>query len=69
MSKYFELHSNKLCHGMTKSKSSASAIGLLSSFMVHLVSGSQFINATLVAALRPKIIILYLPRIKVSLKS
>lgn len=54
---------------MTKSKSSASAIGVPSSFMVHLVSGSQFINATLVAALRPKIIILYLPRVKVSLKS
>ena len=34
---------------MTKSKSSASSIVVPSIFMIHLVNGAQFLNATCVA--------------------
>ena len=34
---------------MTKSKSSASSIVISSIFVVHLVNGAQFLNATCVA--------------------
>ena len=34
---------------MTKSKSSASSIVVSSTFVIHLVNGAQFLNATCVA--------------------
>ena len=53
---------------MTKSETSASPIVILSIFVIHLVKGAQFLNATWVAPLRPKIVISPVARMKVSLK-
>ena len=47
----------RLCIGMTKSKCSASHIVASSIFVIHLVNGAQFLNATSVATLQPAIVI------------
>ena len=39
------MYSNKLYIGMTKSKSSASAIVVSSIFATHLINDAQFLNA------------------------
>ena len=47
---------------MNKSKSSVSSIVVPSIFVMHLVTGAQFLNATSVARLRPVIVILPLTK-------
>ena len=42
---------------MTKSKSSASSIVVPSIFVIHLVNGARFLNATSVTRLWPAIVI------------
>ena len=42
---------------MTKSKSSAPSIVFQSIFMIHLMDGAQFLNATSVAILHLKVLI------------
>ena len=39
----------RLYIGMTKSKSSASSIVVPSIFVIHLVNGAQFLNATCIS--------------------
>ena len=42
---------------MTKSKFSTSSSVVSSIFVIHLVNGSQFLNATCAARLRPSVVI------------
>ena len=53
----------RLYVGTSKSKPSASSIAFSSIFVMHLVNGAQFVNATCVARLRPGIVILPLTKI------
>ena len=47
---------------MTKSKSLASSFVVSSTFVILLMNGKQFLNATLVARLRPVIMVLPLTK-------
>ena len=52
-SAYFELHSRKLYIDISKSYPSALFAVLQSTFLIHLLNGAQFLNATPIAQLDP----------------
>ena len=56
VSEWFEVYSNKLYIGKSKSKSSASSIVVSSIFMIHLVNGAQFLNASCVVRAATRVI-------------